>query len=223
MAPSIGNIARIFALVSILLFISGRTSAQTDSTEKKILLDQMKQNPYFESDYQVTLKKWTDKMRNTHYPDLPLDEAGQVHYTFIKDFPGFSREYLYNRTLEWLAINYGIVPSDIYADSNNGKIIFRNTLDLDIQSACTYTSVISVKDGKFRSEFFNITYLKYITTEYSSTTEAHGINSLFPVILKKPSEWDPVLKMLKSINSLINREIQNQCDYISTYSNSEDF
>jgi hypothetical protein len=42
----------------------------------------------------------------------------------------FNKEKLFTRTLEWLSINYGLIPSYIYSNLQEGKIIFKNNLNI---------------------------------------------------------------------------------------------
>ena len=50
-----------------------------------------------------------------------LDLKGEIHYLFLYKFIDFNKETLFNRTLEWLSINYGLVPSYLYSNLEDGK------------------------------------------------------------------------------------------------------
>src|SRR5574344_1301898 len=69
--------------------------------------------------------KWRETVNGTtKYPELPFDQKGEVYYSFLTDFTGSSAEVLFDRTMEWLAINYGLIPSYLYSNKDNGKIIY---------------------------------------------------------------------------------------------------
>lgn len=216
-------------LFLLILTIGSMAYGQTDSIEKAILRSKLNSKVIKESDFQKTISLWTQKTNETRYTDLPVDQNGEVHYTFINEFKNFEKETLFNRTLEWLAINYGLIPADVYSNSEDGKIIFRNSLELKTDNFILYTSVISIKDEKIMAEFISLVYQTFYEGHYEydswipDKTVNVPIKDVFPVILKKTSEWDTYLKLLKTTNDLINTEIKNLSDYILTYENSYKF
>lgn len=208
----------------LLLAASYELSGQTDSLEK---VEFYKKYYGREADQPDNLKiwlKWTQTLKEmSKYPDLPLDLSSHVHYTFIREFRDLSKEQLFTRILEWLSVNYGIVPSYLYSNPEDGKIIFRNSASLGTVYTCNYTSVISVKKEKIRIEAINLSYQTFSPGHYSGETwvpdqtTTFAIDQFYPVIFKKPYEWNSILGLFRSTNDFFTSETSNLYDYILSY------
>jgi hypothetical protein len=205
-------------LFLLLLVIGSDLFGQTDSIEKATLYNAFKISGVKESEMTKILIEWNQKI-SRKYPDLPLDQNKQVHYIFLNEFKDLDKEKLFNRTLEWMAINYGIVPADIYSNVNDGKIIFRNNLDLTSDASCAFTSVISIKNEKIKVEILSISYQTY----YQGYPKSYKISELIPMILKKSSDWNFNLELLTNTDKLFKDEIKNLSDYIQSYYSSDTF
>jgi hypothetical protein len=208
-------------LFLLLLVTVSDLFGQTDSIEKAVLYHAFKVSGVKESEMTKILIEWNQKI-SRKYPDLPLDQNKQVHYIFLNEFKDLDKEKLFNRTLEWMAINYGIIPADIYANMNDGRIIFRNNLDLITNTSCAYTSVISIKDEKIKVEILSISYQTFYPGD-PSYTNSYKISELYPMILKKSSDWNFNLELLTNTDKLFKDEIKNLSDYIQSYYSSGTF
>jgi hypothetical protein len=198
----------------VLIFIYGlNLYGQTDSIEKAALHWKLA-NSTDQAEYKRICKKW-DKtiLEIKKYPDLPLDQSGLVHYSYLNQFKNVTKEKLFNRILEWLSVTYGLFPSYIYSNPEDGKIIFKNSITLKTGHNCNYTAIISVKNEKILMEFFNIGY----SQDQTDRTVYFDINQVYPVILKDPSEWSPNLKLLKTTNDFFNADKENLSNYILHY------
>jgi len=197
---------------------------QTDSIEKAILYNKLLSKEITEANYSKTGAQWVELINRVKYPDLPLDQNRQVHYVVIKEFKGFDKEKLFNRTREWLAINYGLLPVNMYSDLNDGKIIFRNSLNLFNNYSCVFTSVISIKDEKVKFELMSLSYQAYYEGDYAAgipeKSVSFNITEVYPIILKKPAEWNTDLSLFKATNKLFVTETKNLEDYILSYENT---
>ena len=214
-------------LIIPILILGSNLFAQTDSTEKAILYKKMLDKGIVQTEFSRIAMKWNETINEfKKYPDLPFDKSGQVHYSFLNKFMNFNKEKLFNRILEWLTINYGIVPSYIYSNLEDGKIIFRNSLNLNTGSTCNFTTVISIKNEKILMEYFGIAYQTFYEGHYSDDTWIPDktinvdINQVFPIILRKPTEWKLYLNMLKATSELFNTETKNLYNYILSYDSS---
>jgi hypothetical protein len=200
---------------------------QTDSIEKAILYNKLLSKEITEANYSKTGAQWVELINRVKYPDLPLDQNRQVHYVVIKEFKGFDKEKLFNRTREWLAINYGLLPVNMYSDLNDGKIIFRNSLNLFNNYSCVFTSVISIKDEKVKFELMSLSYQAYYEGDYAAgipeKSVSFNITEVYPIILKKPAEWNTDLSLFKATNKLFVTETKNLEDYILSYENTNIF
>lgn len=212
------------SLILLILIFGLNLYGQTDSIEKVFLYNKYIAKEIGQDEFQRIWSSWNQTIAGIKkYPDIPLDQSGQAHYSFLNEFMGFNKEKLFNRTLEWLSINYGLIPSYIYSNLEDGKIIFRNSINLITGNTCTYSSIISVKNEKILIEFINIGYQTYSEGHYSNNewipekTIDFGINQVYPIILKKSSGWNSNLNLLKSTNELFSTEIKNLYDYIISY------
>jgi len=218
------------SLILMILFFGSILYGQTDSLEKAALYKKILAKEILQADYAPIWTKWNQTIKKIDkYPDLPLDQTGQVHYLFLKEFTGINKEKLFTRTLEWLSTNYGLFPSYIYSNLDDGKIILRNTVSLITGNNCTYTSTICLKNEKILIQFFNIGYQTFYDGYYADgawvpeRTTNFGINQLYPIIFKKPSEWNSNLALFKTTNEFFNSEIENFSHYIISYDNSNVF
>jgi len=217
-------------VVLLILFLGSMLYGQTDSIEKALLYNKLINKEIGRDEFQRTWLSWNQTIKAINkYPDIPIDQSGQVHYSFLYDFIGFNKEKLFSRTLEWLSINYGLIPAYIYSNLDDGKIIYRNNSNLVTGNTCTYSSIISIKNEKILIEFINIGYQTYYEGQYSNNewipekTIDYSINQVFPIILKKASGWNSNLSLLKDTNDFFNTEVKNLFDYITSYDNSYKF
>ena len=220
------KLTRSFLLLFLLLATSD-LFGQTDSLEKAALHNKLISKEITDASYSKILSQWDELINRVKYPDLPLDQNGLVHFVFINEFKGLDKDNLINRTREWLSINYGLLPVDMYTSEKDGKIILRNNLSLLNNYSCVFTSVISIKDEKIKFEIISLSYQAYYEGDYSSgrpdKTVSFNITDVYPIILKKPADWNINLSLFKATNKLFNTEIKNLNDYIMSYENSNVF
>lgn len=217
--------------VILLLLIFGSTLyGQTDSIEKAILYNKVLSKEIGQVEYSRNALKWVQTIKELgKYPELPLDQNGKIHYLFLYKFIDFNKETLFNRTLEWLSINYGLVPSYLYSNLEDGKIIFRNSLNIDYNNTCAYTSIISIKNEKILMEIINISYQVFYEGHYSynewvpEKTLNFSLSENYPIILKDPSTWKANLLWLKTVDELFSTEKKNFYDYITIYNYPNEF
>lgn len=213
-----------YSLILMLLFTATSLFGQKDTIEKAVIYKEVETRNLKQDEFLRIWTRWNQVIKDFNgYPDVPLDSAGQVHYSFVKEFKGYDKVKLFNRTLEWLSINYGLIPAYIYSNKEDGKIIFRNSLKLNSGFDGIYTSVITFKNEKIMIEYITISYQVFVAGHYLGqewipdvTTEIN-INQVFPIVLKKPAEWNSNLLILRSVNELFQTETENLYSYISTY------
>ena len=212
------------SIIILILILGSNLYGQTDSIEKAILYNKMVSKEIGQEEFSKIGTRWNQTIKEIKkYPELPLDQNGQAHYSFLNKYTDFNKEKLFTRTLEWLSINYGLIPSYIYSNLQEGKIIFKNNLNLITGNSCNYTSVISIKNEKILIEILNIGYQIYNEGHYSGDTwvPEKTINfsfpQIYPIILKNPSDWKSSLNLLRSTNELFNTETENLYNYITSY------
>jgi len=207
-------------LVLLFVIFGSNLYGQTDSLEKAAL-----HNKFLSKS--ISMKKLTDigfywNQAVGNYPDLPLDQNGQVHYTFLNNFKNINKEKLYHRVLEYLSINYGLFPESLYANLEDGKIIFDNSFNVEANLTGSYTCVISIKDEKILTEYINngcqVFYPGSSGDVYiPSSTTSFNINQLYPVILKNSKNWNRNLNLFKVTNEYIKSEAERLRDYSLNY------
>lgn len=197
---------------------------QTDSLEKALLYNRMIENEITNVEFSKLGKEWNNSIRQFgEYPELPFNRDGQVHFMYEADYGAVVKEYLFNRTLEWLSINYGLVPAWIYSNMDDGKIIFNSNHSVTDIYSFDYTGIISIKDGTMLIEFVNIGYQAFYEGYYkgdfwiNERTIDFKLETLYPVIMKKPSEWPLTFTLLKSVKDRFGKEVNNLGDYIFNY------
>jgi hypothetical protein len=214
----------LFSLIILLSWISTIVYGQTDSLEKAIIFKKVQNKEINENEFSTLGAKWNQIIHKIgQYPDLPLDQAGNVHYSFIKEFSGVNKEKLFSHVLEWLSINYGIFPAYLYSNPDDGRIVIHNLTNLIPGNSVSYTSIISIKNGKVLIEYINIGYQTYYDGYFNDgiwvpeRTVSFGITQVYPVILKKASEWNFDLLLLKSTNDFFKTDSENLSHFIVSY------
>jgi hypothetical protein len=212
-------------LAIILILMMGlNLYGQTDSIESAILFKKLLSKELGQEEFSKIGIKWNQLMKEIkQYPELPLDQNGQAHYSFIYNFTGFNKERLFSRTIEWLSINYGLIPSYIYSNLQDGKIIFKNNLNLIAGNSCNYTGIISIKNEKILFEIVNLAFQTFSEGHYSGDTWIpdktinFGLSDIYPIILKNPSVWKSDFNLLKAANEIFNTEKDALYNYIAGY------
>jgi hypothetical protein len=214
---------RIRFLLFLVLYASV-LNGQTDSIEKAILYNKMISKEMLTEDYSKIGIKWNETIKKINkYPDLPLTKDGKVDFSFIYTYKDIGKNVLFNRTLEWLSITYGLIPSYLYSDRVDGKIICTNNFSANNNTTCNYAMIITIMDRKSLIEFENLDYQIRSGGYYSGDTwvpeknNNFSIYQVFPVILKKSTEWEPNLNILKATKERFNNDVTSLNDYITGY------
>jgi hypothetical protein len=209
----------------VLIFVCSCLYAQTDSIEEALLYEKVLLHEISPEDFSKIAVKWRETVNETNkYPELPFDQKGEVYYSFLTDFKGNSMEVLFDRSMEWLAINYGLIPAYLYANKEDGKIIFKNSFDIASSNyTCNFTGIITVKNDKMVMEFMSIAYQQFFSAHYvddvwvSDKTINVGFKNIYPIILKKASEWNSNLNILRNTDEQFTSEVISLRDYIDNY------
>lgn len=209
----------------LLLSICGLTAyGQTDSLEKVFINKKIQDKTITQEELaKINANKWNQTLKQFgKYPDLPLDENNEVHYSFVKTYEK-PQNWLFSRTMEWLVIYYGFKPNDLYYNREDGKVIFRNSLSLEDTRSVVMTAIITVKTNKLRVEFVNLGYQTFYPGYNSGTgwipeTNVYNpISEFYPVIGKKDSEWEKTLSLFKSTNQILSSDVNKLWIYIENF------
>jgi hypothetical protein len=215
----------IFFMLGTVLY------GQSDSIEKAIIFQKVLNKEIGTFEYASIGPKWNETIKKLgKYPDLPLDQAGTVHYSYVKDFAGIKKEKLFTHILEWLSINHGIFPEFLYSNPEDGRIVIHNSASILHAFSVNYTSVFSIKNEKVLIEYFNVGYQRYYDGYVAGDsfyiperTVSFGINQVYPVILKKYADWNSDLLLLKTTNDFIKADADNLSHFILNYDSYSNF
>jgi hypothetical protein len=219
-------------ILLLILLLTGTyltSNSQTDSIEKKAAFDKFQKGDMTNIDFNSLGSKWHNKMQEIKgYPNMPLDQTGQVYFSNQYEYKGMMKIKIFNRVMEWACINFGAEVDKIYSNLTEGKIIFNGSFNINGgSSTCVQTVVISIKDEKLLIEIFNFRYQSVIPAEFESDEYGSSyrsaefvntsINSIFPIILNKSSDWDSNLNLIKNTKSEVLSRLTNLDSYISNY------
>ncbi|HEY5590984.1 MAG TPA: hypothetical protein VIK55_08185 [Paludibacter sp.] len=209
--------------IFLLIIIGSNLYGQTDSIEKAAVYNKFLSKDLSQEDYTDIANKWNQTIKKIHkYPDLPLDQNGQVHYSFLNNFKNMNKEKLFHRALEYISINYGIPPVNLYSNLEDGKIIFGNSFNVDATLTGTYTCIMSIKDEKILTEYINIGCQVFYPGSSGDvyipeTTRNYNINQFYPIILKNAKDWNRNLNLFKVANEYLKSEVDRLHDYSMNY------
>jgi len=216
--------------ILLLIIIGSNLYGQTDSIEKVAIYNRFLSKNLSQEDYTDVAARWNQMIKKLNqYPDLPVDQNGNVHYSFLNNFKNINKEKLFHRVLEYVSTNYGIYPVNLYSNLEEGKIIFGNSFNIDATTSGTFTCIVTTKDGKIRVEFINVGYQIYYFGHAEAyywvpeTTSNYNINQYYPVILKNSKEWNKNLNLFKVTNEYFKNEVDRLRDYSMNYDSNYSF
>ncbi len=118
-------------ILVFLVFTGMGLSAQTDSIEKAVFNNKLTSGEINADEFSKIGIEWNLMIKKLgKYPDLPLDQNKNVHYSFLNNFSNSTKEILFNRTLEWISINYGIFPANLYSGVRQNSLFDFNQLSI---------------------------------------------------------------------------------------------
>jgi hypothetical protein len=214
-------------ILGIILIIQVHcTYAQLTDSEKKYIDSLLITGKLNSLQIALLQKEW--KAQN--YPELSVNNrTGEVEISDILSFPDLEKKIIYQRCLEWIAINYGELT---HSDLESGKIIANGLLDLDCfveyssgfdskrirqeQTPTNYTLILTIKGNKIKymitNIIYNFTVLSEITTQVS-----YPISAIFPAKINGP-QWIRNYTLLNASVDKFNISLKNSLsDYIKDF------
>ncbi len=148
---------------------------------------------------------------------IPSKNGIEVYLDTVVKMDSSSANQLYNSAKLWISENFksskAVIDLDnkeegIIIGKGNQELFITNSLDLPVQTRCSFTFKIRVKDNKYRLELFDLSYKPdngtYFSGIYSSPVTTYprdwflpSITKGFPVI--KESYRAETLKLLDSM------------------------
>lgn len=212
-----------YILITACLVFTLPLLGQTDSIEKAILYNKVLEKEISKNKYTELGLYWNRVKKKFGYPELDRNPSGQVHLSVLNELPACNKEYIFNRTLEWLAINYELYPQHMFSSFETGKIIYTYSYSIDSEYTCVYTAIITIKNNKLLFEMLNIKYLVYHPGYYynnswvNERTETIPAELLYPIIIKDVEVWEAYMKILSSCKELFEADKSNLKKYILEY------
>jgi hypothetical protein len=238
---------RTLILILLTACISYFSFSQTYDAEMKNASKKFEEGKITQQEYQNLSRKWNQIIKDFGgYPELPYDkERKLIQYEFIQDFPDTDKEAVFNRVLEWAAINFGSLDAVLhYKDFASGKIIlkgvvpiyqivdiysFFTTQEKLLETNCHQTYIFTLKENKMKLQIQNIGYeqkfYNYQQTSSSSSlyTTDYSIHDLYPITDFPTDQWKNKLSQLVSTDRKIRNLKSNLFNYIKSYEKDYEF
>lgn len=209
-------------------------AAQTEKIEKKILSERIAQGKIPTDKATEVRDKWYKLMGEFGgYPNLPYnEEKGIVEFEHIKEFPGMDKKTIYNRVLEWSAINFGSLGAVLnYENFETGKIILKGFTYIHIKEdmkgffmtsekirsiRVKVTYVFTVKEGKLKIYYTGIEYEVpyYAVASNTLSYSDESISAYYPIVESEEINWKGRLSLLKETNIELTATSLRLCNYI---------
>jgi hypothetical protein len=214
-------------LFIVLIFIVTRLFSQSLDKEQEYINSEI-QSGRLNTDQVKTLGvKWNLFNKRFRYPELPLNKiTGEVDFSDTLTFEDKKRNVIFERSLEWIAINYGTI---LHKDPDSGKIIangniniahtadyrgsFSSLVEYKTNTNANYTMVLTIKDNKVK---YNIINIEYTFTDNYGSSFTLPINLLFPVFSNDEDQWKKFLTVLNESKKIFYIALKNSLtDYIN--------
>jgi hypothetical protein len=215
-------------LILILGFVSIANNLISQSLDIELnYINSEIQSGKLNSDQAKTLgEKWNLFNKRFRYPELPINKiTGEVDFSDTLAFDNKKRNIIFERSLEWIAINYGSI---LLKDPDSGKIIangninvlhtadfqgsFNSFVEYKTVTSANYTMVLTIKDNKLK---YNIINIEYTFTDNYGSSFTLPINSLFPVISKDEYQWKKYLTVLNESKKIYTSLKDSLTEYIN--------
>jgi hypothetical protein len=138
------------------------------------------------------------------------EETGKYEYQGIIDSLNETKQELFQKTLEWIALNYKSSDDVIqYKNEDTGKIIIKGNFGTDIffkQGWLRHTAIFEFKDGRIR----------YTYTDFSYYSSGSGDMSFEKNMSSKK-------KIMALMEDNINKSISSLTTFLNSNKKSDDW
>ncbi len=217
-------------LLILFLVVAFGAVAQTESMEYLALNEQLNSGKLSTVEFQNDLQKWNKNLdKFGDYPNLQVNDDGEVHFSFLLDLDQQAKDDLYNHCLEWMAVELGLFPNQLYTNAKDGKVVFSYSMLTDYELSCQFRTIVTVKAEKVLCEFVKFEYNASISGYYQGEHWVEDqmihtpIEQLFPVCLKDPSDWKRNLALFQQTNVAVNGIVNRLRNYLANYEENNDF
>lgn len=225
--------------ILLLLCIGVPAFSQTLDMEYKHMMDKYLSGELTQIEFRDKTFAWRGLIDSIGYPFVPYDSVSRrVEYTFISSLEGIPRETIVNRISEWAAVSFGSTNGLVTRQGNTSRLILNGSMEvlfpdlfmvyknawrgyvkteLQNSSLCYFTMVFTVKDGKMKSQFLNLSY-EY-TDFLNNRTISRTLNSCFPVSENEQDEWKAIITLVNETSKSLHALGDQLNAYIRDYEN----
>jgi hypothetical protein len=206
-------------LLSIILIIPALyIYSQSPEAEKQSINSRLKSGNLSGVQATQLLKRWNTIISRYSYPQIKIDTINkEIDFSEILSFPNSDKKIIYQRCLQWMAINYFVIT---YNDIESGKLIGNGFLNLShfaeyptgeikpTQTSVNYTLVLTFKDNKIK---YSINDISYSFTNFSEFVDeiTYPIYSLFPIVSQDRSQWVKFITLLNETNKRFRNTLKD--------------
>lgn len=219
-------------LVIILIIQAFCISAQLSDSEKQSLDSLLKSSKLNSNQVNQLQNKW-------FYFRSPIfkvnNSTGEIYISDILTFANLDKKIIFQRCLEWIAINYGNL---IYNDLESGKIIANGLIDLthyaeypagfgsmkisQVQTPTNYTLILTFKDNKIKYTITNITY-NFKNVSETIDEISYSISSIYPAKTLNEN-WLRFFTVINASSDMFNFSLKNSLvNYVNEVDNDYKF
>jgi len=214
-------------LIIVLVCFGINIFSQSLDIEQKYINSEIQSGKLNPDQVKTLGVKWNLFNKRFRYPELPLNKVtDEVDFSDTLAFDDKKRNIIFERSLEWIAINYGSI---LHKDPDSGKIIangnmnithtadykgsFGSLVDYQTVTSANYTMVLTIKDNKMK---YNIINIEYTFTDNYGSSYTLPITSLFPVFSNDESQWKRFLTVLYESKQIFYISLKNSLtEYIN--------
>lgn len=227
----------LISLMPLLLF------SQTAEIETELVKLRYERNEIPIEEYKKMGKEWQRLLDYFGgYPEFPLnDEGNKIEFQYIEKLPGLSKEQIFNRIIEYSAINFGSINEVLhYSSLSTGKLIFKGNFksyylkrasglfanpdnQIPTKFLVSFTVEFTLKDGAYKMKITDPLVSDYYFYNYQESSSTLPITSYYPVTEAPLKEWDARLKKLIEIKNLFTYYSTSLKAYINNINADYDF
>jgi len=222
-------------LFIVSIFIVTKLFSQSLDTEQKYINADIQSGKLNPDQVKTLGVKWNSFNKRFRYPELPLNKiTGEVDFSDTLTFEDKKRNVIYERSLEWIAINYGTI---LHKDPDSGKIIangninivhtadyrgsFSSLVEYKTNTSANYAMVLTIKDNKVK---YNIINIEYTFTDNFGSSFTIPINLLFPVFSNDEVQWKKYLTVLNESKKILYTSLKDSLtEYINNVNEDYNF
>lgn len=232
-------------LGAIIIIVPILIQAQTSDLEIEALSKRVKSGDLTTSEYTSLASEFNKLLKDYNYPSLPFNSYNKVEYGFVNELNGLSKQIIYKRILEWVAINYGSLNAVLhYDDFETGKIIVKGNFDVPYvedylgwfgvekvgitTNICYQTCIFTIKENKVKTIIKDIEF-NYQTRNFSSASYIPNrsikidLEEYYPISDNEQIDWKGIISMLNHTDNMLKSYNTMLIDYINDYENDYSF